>query len=107
MLLEEDLELLADLLLRKAFLSFAAGGSLAALTLIFETLGVAKGIQSVVCRGHARADAGEHDDFDLVVGDEGVSKNHSELALAERHVLALRGLAALLVQGTHTFLETQ
>ena len=59
----------------------------------------------MVSRGHAWTDTCKHYDFDFVVGNEGVSEDHCELALSEGNVLTLRGLATLLIESTDAFLQ--
>ena len=107
MLLHENLELLVDQVLRKALVALATGCALTALAFFFQSFCVSQRVQGVVRRGHAWTDAGQHDDFYFVVGNEGVSEDHCELALSEGDMLALRSLTTLLVECSHAFLESQ
>ena len=56
---------------------------------------------------HAGADARQHDDFDFIVSQEGVTENHRQLRLPERDVLALAALCLRLVKGTDALLEAK
>ena len=107
MLLHEQPQLLVDLFLGQALQAFAARGTLSALTLLFETLGVTQRIQCVIRRAHAWTNTCKHHNFDFVVSNERVSQHHGQLALTEGNVLALGGLTALLVEGTHAFFQAE
>ena len=61
----------------------------------------------MVSGAHARTDASEHYDLDLLVGQETVPENHGELGLSEWDVLALRALALLRVKCSDAFLEAE
>ena len=55
----------------------------------------------------AGADARKHDDLNFVARQERVTQHHRQLALPEWHVLALRSLALLRVDGAHTLLQAE
>ena len=64
----------------------------------------------MVCLAHSRADACQHHDLDFLTGKEGVSQDHSQLALSERHMLSLTLTtlsATFLVQCSDTLFERQ
>ena len=107
-LLHEDPKLFLDLC-RVRFQAFvlATLASLAANTRVLQSFSIAQRVERVVGGAHARAYASKHDDFDVLIGDETVPKHHSQLALAERHMLALRALALLRVQSADALLQTK
>ncbi len=72
------------------------------LGLVLQPFGVAKGVETVVCRGTAGRDACDHDDpADLCLGDEGVPEDEGEFGGSEGYVIGL------VVHSTDAFLEGQ
>ena len=108
-LLQEQPQLFIDLVLGLPFEAFAPGCTLASLRLFLESLSVSQRVERVIGGAHARANAGQHDDFDLIVGQKRVSQDHGKLALPEGHMLSLSlvGLSALLIQSSHALLEAK
>ena len=74
--------------------------------LLLESLGVSQCVERVVGGAAPRADASEHDDLGLLALHEGVTQHHGQLGGSEGHVLPLRGLALLRVEGAHALLQS-
>jgi len=106
-LFHEYAQLFIDLLLAQALLSFAASLTTLAPLVLLESFGVTKRVEGVVRGAHSWANAGKHHDLDFLAGQERVSQNHSELALAEGYVLSLRSLTLLPIEGSYALLETK
>ena len=76
-------------------------------TPLLQPLRVPESVEGVVAAGAARANAGKHDNLDLLALHERVSEDHCQLRLPERHVLALGSLALLAIQRTQAFFQSQ
>lgn len=105
-LLHEDAQLLGDLLLGGAAAAFVLA-ALALVRLLLESFGVAERVEGVVGRAHAGANTRQHDNFDFVVSEEGVTKNHGQFRLPEGHVLTLTALGLRLIESADALLQAQ
>ena len=74
---------------------------------LLETLRVPQRVQRMIRAGAAWADAGKHDDLDFVAREEGISQHHRQLALSEWHVLPLRGLTFLCIDGADALFQAE
>lgn len=108
MLFHEDSQLFIDLLLTQALLSFASSlTTLRAVLVLLESFCVTQRVEGVVRRAHSWANAGKHHDLHFLAGQERVSQNHSQLALAEGYVLSLRSLTLLPIESSYALLESK
>lgn len=104
MLLHKQPKFLLDLL-RVGFGALVLT-ALALEALLLQSFGVAEGVERMVGRAHARADASEHHDLGLFVGKKAIPQNHGQLTLPKRDVLALATLTLLGVESPNALFKT-
>ena len=88
----------ATLLLDELLMSWVA---------FLETLRVPQRVQRMIRAGATWADAGKHYDLDFVARQEGISQYHCQLALSEWHVLPLRSLTFLRIDGADALFQAE
>jgi hypothetical protein len=60
------------------------------LGVVFQTVGITESVQTVVGRGTARGDAGNHDDLGILAfGLEGIAQDQGEFGCSEGNVICL------------------